>query len=271
MVALLKTVSWSVWEPSFSTVQLSGRAQWSAAPTAIDHEQATGVPNEPIPESLAQEIRVAGVSLLPHYDGGKSQAGIIAAAVLISMAMSAMRQPPAKKEAERRDLAREFEEANNEYLLRKAGHERLAGSGSGDILNLTAPITGKVIEVLVAKNRVRIEGVAMVKRHLKPGRDPKVPNGGIIEKFGTIHISNVMPIDPSTNKPTRVGIKTLEDGRKVRVAKGSGELIAEAVLALEFSASTEDLQRTIHAHPSLAEAVHEAALNVDKRALNYMN
>ena len=51
----------------------------------------------------------------------------------------------------------------------------------------------------------------------------------------------------------------------------AGELIAEAVLALEFSASTEDIQRTIHAHPSLAEAVHEAALNVDKRALNYMN
>ena len=51
----------------------------------------------------------------------------------------------------------------------------------------------------------------------------------------------------------------------------AGELISEAVLALEFSASTEDIQRTIHAHPSLAEAVHEAALNVDKRALNYMN
>lgn len=51
----------------------------------------------------------------------------------------------------------------------------------------------------------------------------------------------------------------------------AGELIAEAVLALEFSASTEDLQRTIHAHPSLAEAVHEAALAADKRALNYTN
>jgi dihydrolipoamide dehydrogenase len=51
----------------------------------------------------------------------------------------------------------------------------------------------------------------------------------------------------------------------------AGELIAEAVLAMEFSASTEDIQRTIHAHPSLAEAVHEAALAVDKRALNYMN
>ena len=51
----------------------------------------------------------------------------------------------------------------------------------------------------------------------------------------------------------------------------AGELISEAVLALEFSASTEDLQRTIHAHPSLAEAVHEAALAADKRALNFMN
>ena len=51
----------------------------------------------------------------------------------------------------------------------------------------------------------------------------------------------------------------------------AGELISEAVLALEFSASTEDIQRTIHAHPSLAEAVHEAALAADKRALNYMN
>ena len=51
----------------------------------------------------------------------------------------------------------------------------------------------------------------------------------------------------------------------------AGELIAEAVLAMEFSASTEDIQRTIHAHPSLAESMHEAALSVDKRALNYMN
>ena len=51
----------------------------------------------------------------------------------------------------------------------------------------------------------------------------------------------------------------------------AGELISEAVLAMEFSASTEDIQRTIHAHPSLAEAVHEAALAADKRALNYVN
>ena len=51
----------------------------------------------------------------------------------------------------------------------------------------------------------------------------------------------------------------------------AGELISEAVLAMEFEASTEDIQRTIHAHPSLAEAMHEAALSVDKRALNFPN
>jgi dihydrolipoamide dehydrogenase len=51
----------------------------------------------------------------------------------------------------------------------------------------------------------------------------------------------------------------------------AGELIAEAVLALEYSASTEDLQRTIHAHPTLSEAVHEAALNADKRAIDIAN
>ena len=51
----------------------------------------------------------------------------------------------------------------------------------------------------------------------------------------------------------------------------AGELIAEAVLAMEYSASSEDLQRTIHAHPTLAEAVHEAALNADKRAIDSLN
>ena len=51
----------------------------------------------------------------------------------------------------------------------------------------------------------------------------------------------------------------------------AGELISEAVLAMEFEASTEDIQRTIHAHPSLAEAMHEASLSVDNRALNFPN
>jgi dihydrolipoamide dehydrogenase len=51
----------------------------------------------------------------------------------------------------------------------------------------------------------------------------------------------------------------------------AGELIAEAVLAMEYSASSEDLQRTIHAHPTLSEALHEAALNADKRAIDNIN
>lgn len=86
---------------------------------------------------------------------------------------------------------------------------------------------GKVLEILVDRERVRVEGVASVKRHLKPGRDPKFPNGGIIEKLGTVHISNVLPLDPQSGKPTRVGFKTLDDGRKVRVAKRSGEQLAD--------------------------------------------
>ena len=51
----------------------------------------------------------------------------------------------------------------------------------------------------------------------------------------------------------------------------AGELIAEAVLATEYRASSEDLQRTMHAHPTLSEAVHEAALNVDRRSIDYLN
>ena len=86
--------------------------------------------------------------------------------------------------------------------------------------------TGKVLEILVDKDRVRIEGIAVVKRHLRPGADPKIPNGGIVERFGTIHVSNVLPVDPETKKPTQMGVKILEDGKKVRVAKKSGETLA---------------------------------------------
>ena len=87
---------------------------------------------------------------------------------------------------------------------------------------------GKILEVLTDVARVRVEGVNLVKRHLKPGRDPKIPQGGIIEKFGTIHMSNVLPLDPQSGKGTRVGFKVLEDGRKVRVARRSGEVLPDS-------------------------------------------
>lgn len=86
---------------------------------------------------------------------------------------------------------------------------------------------GKVIEVLVEKQRVRVENAVPIKRHIKRGRDNKIPEGGIIDKWGTVHMSNVLPVDPASNRPTRVGYKKLEDGRKVRVAKRSGEVLQD--------------------------------------------
>ena len=82
--------------------------------------------------------------------------------------------------------------------------------------------SGEVLSVLRAENRVLVQGVNMVKRHTRqqPGQQ-----GGIVEKEGAIHISNVAHIDPKSQKPTRVGYRILEDGRKVRFAKRSGEVI----------------------------------------------
>ncbi len=82
--------------------------------------------------------------------------------------------------------------------------------------------TGEVKQVLPAENRVIVDGVNMVKRHTAPSTGNA---GGIVEKEASIHISNVAYVDPKTDKPTRIGYKTLEDGRKVRYAKRSGEII----------------------------------------------
>jgi len=78
--------------------------------------------------------------------------------------------------------------------------------------------TGRVIAV-VDGERLSVEGVALVKRHLKAGRSQSNPEGGIIEQNGTIHVSNVMVVDPASQRPTRVGFK-LEGGKKVRVGRG---------------------------------------------------
>jgi large subunit ribosomal protein L24 len=80
--------------------------------------------------------------------------------------------------------------------------------------------TGTVLVALPKKDRVIIEGINIVKKHAKPSQGN--PQGGILEMEATIHVSNVMLVDPKTNEPTRVGYK-VEDGKKVRVAKKSGE------------------------------------------------
>ncbi|MEE9119075.1 MAG: 50S ribosomal protein L24 [Calditrichia bacterium] len=83
--------------------------------------------------------------------------------------------------------------------------------------------TGKVLKVFPDQKRLIVEGVNIIKKHTKPSQ--KNPQGGIIEKESTIHVSNVMVIDPKTNEPTRVGYKFLEDGTKVRISKKSGEML----------------------------------------------
>lgn len=81
---------------------------------------------------------------------------------------------------------------------------------------------GKVLEVIPEKSRVIVEGVAIVKKHTKP--NAKAPQGGIINQEASIHVSNVSLKDPKSGKATRVGFKVV-DGKKVRVAKKSGEEI----------------------------------------------
>ena len=81
--------------------------------------------------------------------------------------------------------------------------------------------SGRVIKVYLDTNRIVVEGVNRVKKHARPTQDN--PQGGIIEKEATIHISNVMLV--AGGNPTRVGFKFLEDGRKVKFAKTTGEII----------------------------------------------
>ena len=83
--------------------------------------------------------------------------------------------------------------------------------------------TGKVLKVLVEKNRAIVEGLNLVSRSTKPSA--KNPQGGIVKQEASIHISNLSLIDPKSGKATRVAVKKTEDGKKVRIAKKSGEEI----------------------------------------------
>ena len=82
---------------------------------------------------------------------------------------------------------------------------------------------GEVLSVLPKDERAVVQGVNIAKRHTKP-RGMGQP-GGIVEREATIHLSNLMLVDPKTDKPTRVGFRVLDDGRKVRVARASGDVI----------------------------------------------
>jgi len=82
--------------------------------------------------------------------------------------------------------------------------------------------TGEVIRSMPKDNKLLVRGVNVVKRHTRPTQNSA---GGIVEKEAPIDVSNVALLDPKDNKPTRVGFKIMEDGRKVRVAKKSGTVI----------------------------------------------
>jgi large subunit ribosomal protein L24 len=81
---------------------------------------------------------------------------------------------------------------------------------------------GEVLRVMTKTDRLIVQGVNMVRRHTRPSAQHP---GGIVDKEATIHISNVAHVDPKTSEATRVGFKFLDDGRKVRFAKRSGEVI----------------------------------------------
>ena len=84
--------------------------------------------------------------------------------------------------------------------------------------------SGQVLRVFPAENRLVVQGVHMARRHTKARMgDP----GGIVDKELTIHTSNVAHVDPQSGKPTRVGYRLMDDGRKLRVARRSGEMIPE--------------------------------------------
>jgi large subunit ribosomal protein L24 len=82
--------------------------------------------------------------------------------------------------------------------------------------------TGNILAAFPKQSRVLVEGVNIVKKHAKPSQEN--PQGGILSQEAPIHVSNVMPIDPKSGKPTRVGYKE-ENGKKVRVATKSGEVL----------------------------------------------
>ena len=103
----------------------------------------------------------------------------------------------------------------NKLKIKKGDRVKvIAGRSKGKV--------GDVLRVLPSEQRVVVSGVNVIKRHTKPSR---AESGGIIEREAAIHVSNVALLDPKSDKPTKVGYRFLEDGRKVRFARASGETI----------------------------------------------
>jgi large subunit ribosomal protein L24 len=90
---------------------------------------------------------------------------------------------------------------------------------SGKDRDLSKP--RRVLQVMLSKQQVLVEGANIIKRHTRPNPQKNI-KGGIVEREAPIHISNVMLYDPDSKRPTRVGSKVLEDGRRVRVARPPG-------------------------------------------------
>ncbi len=85
--------------------------------------------------------------------------------------------------------------------------------------------TGRVLRVFPQKMRAIVENCRMVSKHVKPNVNPDNPKGGVIEQEASIHVSNLMLMDPKTNKPTRTSRTKNEKGFSVRVSKKSGQII----------------------------------------------
>jgi len=103
----------------------------------------------------------------------------------------------------------------NKLKIRKGDRVKvIAGRSKGKV--------GDVLRVLPSEQRVVVSGVNVIKRHTKPSR---AESGGIIEREAAIHVSNVALLDPKSEKPTKIGFRFLEDGRKVRFARASGETL----------------------------------------------
>src|SRR5256886_9594857 len=88
--------------------------------------------------------------------------------------------------------------------------------------------TGKVLEIDHERQRAVVEKLMIFKRHFKRGRNPAAPEGGIVERNGSIHVSNLALVDPESKKPTRIGTKLLENGKRVRIARRSDAQIDQA-------------------------------------------